>query len=185
MSEKRFRNTQREKRLAPGGAALPAEPPARICREASFTKPTAGLADIFASQTTTAWAEMRGRARQPECRPAEPLLSESAGAGLVLGPRGSLCGGNPATARRRRAVWATDSTRGLRRVGTCLLRCFRCSFSTRFAPWAPGRTLREKRPADGIGLVDRRRSVWSPRLAPTGFPIRSLLQSLSSWPLCL
>ena len=139
MSEERFRNTRREKRLAPGGAALPAEPPARICREASFTKPTAGLADIFASQTTTAWAEMRGRARQPECRPAEPLLSESAGAGLVLGPSGSLWGGNPATTRRRRAVWATDSPRDLRRVGTCLLRCFRCSLSTPLCSLGSGR----------------------------------------------
>lgn len=31
------------------GAALPADPPARICREASFAKPTSAVADIFTS----------------------------------------------------------------------------------------------------------------------------------------
>ena len=37
----------------------------------------------------------------------------------------------------------------------------------------------------GVGLVDRSGSVWSPRLALTGFPIGSLLQGFSSWTLCL
>lgn len=37
-----------EKQLAPDGADLPAEPPATICREASFTKPTSALAVISA-----------------------------------------------------------------------------------------------------------------------------------------
>ena len=45
------------------------EPLARICQEALFMKPALGLADIFASPRTTAWAEMHGQAR----RPAESL----------------------------------------------------------------------------------------------------------------
>ena len=111
MSEKGFSEHAKGKATSPrpGGAALPAEPPARICREASFTKPTEGLADIFARQWTTAWAEMPGRARLPRCRPAGPLWSKRAGAVLLLGPSGSLGGGNPTTARRRRAVWIQRS----------------------------------------------------------------------------
>lgn len=165
----RFSEHAKGKATSPrrGGAALPAEPPARICREASFTKPTEGLADIFARQWTTAWAEMPGRARLPRCRPAEPLRSKGAGAVLLLGPSGSLGGGNPTTARRRRAVWTTDQQCDLRRVETCLWLSFRGSLSPLLSPWAPRRT---QGPRGWVGRPQRVGLVS--QIGAHGFPYR-------------
>lgn len=44
------------------------------------------------------------------------------------------------------------------------------------ASWVPRRTSGEKRLADGVGLAAAVRRVWSPRLAPTRFPIGSRLR---------
>lgn len=182
MSDKGFSEHAKGKATSPrpGGAALPAEPPARICREASFTKPTEGLADIFARQWTTAWAEMPGGARLPRCRPAGPLWSKRAGAVLLLG---------------RVAPWGAAIRRLLGgggrfgpQISSVISGVLRPACGSPSGAPSPHSCLSGLRggPRDpGVGLVDRSGSVWSPRLALTGFPIGSLLQSLSSWTLCL
>lgn len=110
-------------------------------------------------------------------RPAGPLLMESESpAGLVLAPRGSLRRGDPATARRRRlrrrlAAW---SPAGLNLPAALLQGLL--PTRPRSAPSALRGTRRRKDSGTGLGGPTAAGRVWSPRLAPRRFPIRSLLQ---------
>lgn len=82
---------QQQQQHAPGGAALPAEPPARICREASLAKPTWRLADIFPSPRSEEFVETE--CRLPACR--KPFTGALWRPGSKPGVAGSLLQDSP------------------------------------------------------------------------------------------